>query len=113
MSWREFLPSLNVPESVKISLPDSATLFPSVVSSTEILIKYSGYIQREAEQAKKIKKLESLKIPRDFDYSRIGSLSMESRIKLSKHQPSTIAEASRIPGVSPADISVLLVYFGR
>lgn len=113
LSWREFLPSQNVPESVKISLPDSATLFPSVVSSTEILIKYSGYIQREAEQAKKIKKLESLKIPRDFDYSRIGSLSMESRIKLSKHQPSTIAEASRIPGVSPADISVLLVYFGR
>lgn len=113
LSWREFLPSQNVPESVKISLPDSATLFPSVVSSTEILIKYSGYIQREAEQAKKIKKLESLKIPRDFDYSRIGSLSMESRIKLSKHQPSTIAEASRVPGVSPADISVLLVYFGR
>lgn len=113
LSWREFLPSQNVPESVKISLPDSATLFPSVVSSTEILIKYSGYIQREAEQAKKIKKLESLKIPRDFDYSRIRSLSMESRIKLSKHQPSTIAEASRIPGVSPADISVLLVYFGR
>lgn len=113
LSWCEFLPSQNVPESVKISLPDSATLFPSVVSSTEILIKYSGYIQREAEQAKKIKKLESLKIPRDFDYSRIGSLSMESRIKLSKHQPSTIAEASRIPGVSPADISVLLVYFGR
>lgn len=113
LSWREFLPSQNIPESVKISLPDSATLFPSVVSSTEILIKYSGYIQREAEQAKKIKKLESLKIPRDFDYSRIGSLSMESRIKLSKHQPSTIAEASRIPGVSPADISVLLVYFGR
>ena len=113
LSWREFLPSQNVPESVKISLPDSVTLFPSVVSSTEILIKYSGYIQREAEQAKKIKKLESLKIPRDFDYSRIGSLSMESRIKLSKHQPSTIAEASRIPGVSPADISVLLVYFGR
>lgn len=113
LSWREFLPSQNVPESVKISLPDSATLFPSVVSSTQILIKYSGYIQREAEQAKKIKKLESLKIPRDFDYSRIGSLSMESRIKLSKHQPATIAEASRIPGVSPADISVLLVYFGR
>ena len=64
-------------------------------------------------QAEKIKKLERLSIPEDFDYSRLESLSIEARIKLSKHRPDNIAAASRIPGVSPSDISVLLVYFGR
>ena len=83
--------------------PESPSIFSNIVSSTEIAIKYSGYIEREAELAKKLKKLEGLKIPEDFDYSRIESLS----------RPRTIAEASRIPGVSPSDISVLLVYFGR
>jgi tRNA uridine 5-carboxymethylaminomethyl modification enzyme len=76
-------------------------------------VKYAGYIDRELQLAQKIKNLENLSIPEDFDYSKVTSLSMESRLKLTKHRPRNIAQASRIPGVSPADISVLLVYFGR
>lgn len=83
------------------------------VSSVEIEIKYSGYIERERQQAEKLKRLENIKIKSDFDYHSLTSLSIESRQKLSRIQPSTIAQASRIPGVSPADINVLLVYFGR
>ena len=113
LSLPDFLPSTALPETFKSVSPASPSIFSNVVSSTEIAIKYLGYIEREAELAKKLKKLEGLKIPQDFDYSRIESLSIESRIKLTKHRPRTIAEASRIPGVSPSDISVLLVYFGR
>lgn len=113
LSFSDYLPGTMVPESLKILCPENPSIFTSIVSSTEILIKYSGYIEREAELAKKLKKLEGLKIPHDFDYARIESLSIESRMKLTKHRPLTIAEASRIPGVSPSDISVLLVYFGR
>ena len=109
----DFLPSSTLPEAFKSVCQECPSIFSSIVSSSEIAIKYSGYIEREAELAKKLKKLEGLRIPHDFDYSRIGSLSIESRMKLTKHRPSTIADASRIPGVSPSDISVLLVYFGR
>ena len=84
-----------------------------VLDSVEIYVKYAGYIDRELQLAQKIKNLENLSIPEDFDYSKVTSLSMESRLKLTKHRPRNIAQASRIPGVSPADISVLLVYFGR
>lgn len=97
--------------------PSSLTVDPilekEVLESVEILIKYSGYIERESRLADKMIKLESLSIPEDFDYSKVTSLSYESRQKLIKHKPRTISQASRIPGVSPADISVLLVYFGR
>ena len=81
--------------------------------AAEIAIKYSGYIERERKMAEKIKRLEDLKIPQDFDYSKIKALSIESIIKLNRHKPLTLAQASRISGVSPADISVLLVYLGR
>lgn len=84
-----------------------------VFDSVEIRIKYSGYIDRERQLAEKIQRLESVKIPEDFDYMKIAALSMESRIKLKRYSPTTIAQASRISGVSPADISVLLIYFGR
>ena len=84
-----------------------------ILESVEILIKYSGYIERESRLADKMTKLESLSIPENFDYSKVTSLSYESRQKLMKHRPRTISQASRIPGVSPADISVLLVFFGR
>ena len=113
LSSPDFLPSSTLPEAFKSVCQDCPSIFSNIVSSSEIAIKYSGYIEREAELAKKLKKLEGLRIPHDFDYSRIESLSIESRMKLTKHSPSTIAEASRIPGVSPSDISVLLVYFGR
>lgn len=109
-------------ESVYLHLPyrkpnadDTVTkVFASeVAESVEILIKYAGYIEREKRIADKILRLESVQIPADFDFSKVGSLSMESRQKLAKYRPRTIAQASRIPGVSPADISVLLLFFGR
>ena len=84
-----------------------------VLDSSEISIKYKGYIQREQQMADKIMRLENLIIPDNFDFDRIESLSIECRQKLKKYAPKTIAQASRISGVSPADISVLLVYFGR
>lgn len=84
-----------------------------VVESTEINIKYQGYIERERIAADKLQRLDGIRIPKDFDYDRLQSLSTEARQKLSKIQPSTIGEASRIPGVSPNDISVLLVIMGR
>jgi glucose-inhibited division protein A len=84
-----------------------------ILDSTEISIKYKGYIQREQQMADKIMKLENLSIPENFDFDKVESLSIECRQKLKKYAPRTIAQASRISGVSPADISVLLVYFGR
>ena len=84
-----------------------------VLDSSEISIKYKGYIQREQQMADKIMRLENLTIPENFDFDKVESLSIECRQKLKKYAPRTIAQASRISGVSPADISVLLVYFGR
>ena len=84
-----------------------------ILDSSEISIKYKGYIQREQQMADKIMRLENLIIPEGFDFDRVESLSIECRQKLKKYSPRTIAQASRISGVSPSDISVLLVYFGR
>ena len=84
-----------------------------ILDSSEISIKYKGYIQRERQMADKIMRLENLAIPEDFDFDKVESLSIECRQKLKKYAPRTIAQASRISGISPADISVLLVYFGR
>ena len=84
-----------------------------ILDSSEISIKYKGYIQREQQMADKIMRLENLTIPEEFDFDRVESLSIECRQKLKKYAPGTIAQASRISGVSPSDISVLLVYFGR
>ena len=84
-----------------------------ILDSCEISIKYKGYIQREQQMADKIMRLENLTIPEDFDFDKVESLSIECRQKLKKYSPRTIAQASRISGVSPADVSVLLVYFGR
>ena len=84
-----------------------------ILDSCEIGIKYKGYIQREQQMAEKIMRLENLVIPENFDFDRVESLSIECRQKLKKYAPRTIAQASRISGVSPADVSVLLVYFGR
>ncbi len=84
-----------------------------ILDSSEISIKYNGYIQREQQMADKIMRLENLSIPENFDFDRVESLSIECRQKLKKYAPRTIAQASRISGISPADVSVLLVYFGR
>jgi tRNA uridine 5-carboxymethylaminomethyl modification enzyme len=80
---------------------------------TEIQLKYEGYIQREEEVALKMNRLDDLKIPFDVDYSLLNSISLEAREKLSAIKPATIGQASRISGISPSDISVLLIYLGR
>ena len=83
------------------------------IEQTIIQIKYSGYINREKENAEKITRLENISIPEDFEYKKLASLSSEAKQKLGAIRPKTIAHAGRISGVSPADISVLLVYMGR
>jgi tRNA uridine 5-carboxymethylaminomethyl modification enzyme len=84
-----------------------------IVEQTEIHVKYSGYIEKEKNSADKLLRLENIKIPANFDYQKIKSISYEAREKLCQIQPATISQASRISGVSPSDVSVLLVYMGR
>src|SRR5690606_28642605 len=84
-----------------------------IIQQAEIQVKYSGYIEKEKNNADKLNRLEGLRIPATFDYSKLKSLSFEAREKLSKIKPVTVSQASRISGVSPNDISVLLVYMGR
>ncbi len=84
-----------------------------IIEQTEIQVKYSGYIDKEKNNADKLNRLENVKIPSNFDYSKLKSMSIEARQKLEKIQPVTISQASRISGVSPSDVSVLLVYMGR
>ncbi len=84
-----------------------------IVEEAEIQIKYKGYIMREVEQAEKMHRLENIRIRGRFDYDTLQSISTEGRQKLVKHDPETLAQASRIPGVSPSDINVLLVLLGR
>jgi len=84
-----------------------------IIEQVEIHLKYSGYIEKEKSNADKLNRLENVPIPSTFDYSKVKSLSFEAREKLSKIQPTSISQASRISGVSPSDISVLLVYMGR
>ena len=87
--------------------------FEEIVESAEILIKYSGYIEREKLIAEKFKRLENINIEDKFDYEKIHTISTEARQKLSKIKPKTIGQASRISGVNPSDINVLLVMLGR
>lgn len=84
-----------------------------VVSQTEIQMKYEGYIDREQDQAEKMVRLEKVSIPENIDYKKLKSLSTEAKEKLSEIKPATIGQASRVSGVTPSDISVLLVYLGR
>jgi len=84
-----------------------------ILEQAEIQVKYSGYIEKERNNADKLTRLEEVKIPENFDYSKIKSMSIEARQKLDKIRPVTISQASRISGVSPSDVSVLLIYMGR
>ena len=97
-----------VADSVKIHNLDT-----EVIEQTEIQVKYAGYIEKEKNNADKLTRLENLKIPKDFNYDLLKSMSLEAREKLKSIQPVSISQASRISGVSPNDISVLLVYLGR
>jgi tRNA uridine 5-carboxymethylaminomethyl modification enzyme len=92
---------------------DENELPEEVLEQAEIQVKYAGYIEKEKQNADKLQRLENIRIPRDFDYMPLSSLSMEARQKLSEIRPATISQASRISGVSPSDISVLLVFLGR
>jgi tRNA uridine 5-carboxymethylaminomethyl modification enzyme len=82
-------------------------------TSVEIRIKYAGYIEKEQQLAERLGKLQDIRIPRDYPFSNLTALSIEARQKLSAEQPQTLAHASTISGVSPADVAVLLVHFGR
>ena len=104
-------PEVSLEELLKI-VP-RGTYQHEVVENVEVSLRYKGYIDRELLMAEKIRRLEDLKIPENFDFERVAGLTIECRQKLKKYRPLTIAQASRISGVSPADISVLLVYFGR
>lgn len=108
-------PQLHVTDfaGVKTTEPYLASLSDELKEQAEILIKYHGYIEKEQEMAQKLEKFEAMIIKPDFDYDSLASLSSEAKEKLKKIKPKTIGQASRISGVRPSDISVLLVYFGR
>lgn len=110
-------PNITIEDMRKVEAVDNYVLKENldteVIEQTEIQVKYAGYIEKEKNNADKLNRLENVKIPANFDYSKLKSMSMEARQKLSKIQPVTISQASRISGVSPNDISVLLVYLGR
>jgi tRNA uridine 5-carboxymethylaminomethyl modification enzyme len=84
-----------------------------IIEQAEIQIKYRGYIEREKLLAEKLHRLENITIPDGFDFTSMNALTIEARQKLTKIRPQTIGQASRIPGVSPADINVMLIKFGR
>jgi len=88
-------------------------LSDEIIESCEIQIKYAGYIKREQNEAAKLQRLDQIRIPDNFNFDDVQSLSTEARQKLSRIRPHSIGEAQRIPGVSPNDISVLLVLMGR
>ena len=85
----------------------------NIIEQVEIDLKYSGYINREIENAEKLKKLEYVKIPNDIDYLKFSSLSTEAKEKLNSIRPINIGQAARISGIKPSDISILLIYLGR
>ena len=108
-------PNMNLDklEAIQAIKEVTSTYADEVREQAEINIKYKGYIEKEKDNVAKLNRLETFKIPEDFDYSKIASLSTEAKQKMSKVKPKTIAQAGRISGVSPADINVLLIYLGR
>ena len=115
--------ALSLVSRPELSLHDVLSLTPElepflneeeeIRTSMEIRIKYAGYIEKEQQLAERLGKLQDIRIPRDYPYSSLTALSIEARQKLSAEQPETLAHASTISGVSPADVAVLLVHFGR
>ena len=91
----------------------TAELSDEIIESCEIQIKYAGYIKREQLEAAKLQRLDQIRIPDHFNFDEVQSLSTEARQKLNRIRPKSIGEAQRIPGVSPNDVSVLLVLMGR
>jgi tRNA uridine 5-carboxymethylaminomethyl modification enzyme len=101
-----------IPESVSVALT-YGDLAPEIIEQAEIQIKYEGYLAKERELADKISRLDHVPLPINFDYSKVNSLSTEARMKLERIRPETLGQASRISGVNPSDISILMIYIGR
>jgi tRNA uridine 5-carboxymethylaminomethyl modification enzyme len=95
---------------MKSLVPNELDLDPEVEEQVEIQVKYEGYIEKSLQQVDKMKKMENKRIPENIDYSKISGLASEARQKLIEVQPLSLAQASRISGVNPADVSILLVY---
>lgn len=110
-------PNISMEDMLKVdsvhSFAQKNELDEEILEQVEIQVKYAGYIEKEKQNADKLNRLENLKIPANFDYSVLKSMSFEAREKLSKIKPATVSQASRVSGVNPSDISVLLVYMGR
>lgn len=102
-----------LPEGSVVKAEDVVSLQDEIVEAAEIRIKYAGYIEREKLAAQKLTRLEAIRLPKSIDYNQLQQLTIEARQKLTKIRPETIGQASRIPGVSPADINILLVLLGR
>lgn len=112
-------PQINLIDIIEL-LPDLKNKYDStkesdrnIIEEAEIIVKYEGYIEKEREVADKLNRLEDVKLSPNFDYYALNSLTMEAREKLTKHKPQTLGQASRISGISPADISVIAVFLGR
>ena len=105
--------NLNILDRIDFIKNKSKEYTSEVREQAEINIKYKGYIDKERENVSKLHRMENIKIPEDFDFTKIASLSAEAKITMNAVKPKTIAQASRISGVSPADINVLLIYLGR
>ena len=118
MAYLLLRPQINLSEMIE-TLPTLAQyknqdrFFNECLEEAEIQIKYASYIEKEDELADKLRRLESVKLPKGFDFHQLQSLSYESRDKLNRYQPATLGEASRISGISPADINVLAIFLGR
>ena len=118
MAYLLLRPQINLSEMIE-TLPTLAQyknqdrFFNECLEEAEIQIKYASYIEKEDELADKLRRLENVKLPKDFDFHQLQSLSYESREKLNRYQPATLGEASRISGISPADINVLAIFLGR
>ena len=110
-----FLAKVNVNDLIKAcNLTDSLSNYSDVeLEAAEILVKYEGYIKKEKDLAEKLERLDDVALKQNFDYSAMKSLSLEAREKIKKHKPQTLGQASRISGISPSDISVLMVAMGR
>jgi tRNA uridine 5-carboxymethylaminomethyl modification enzyme len=109
-------PNISIPDMLRYCKDLKKNISPynnETIEQAEILMKYEGYIERESENADKLKRLEELKIKGDFDYDVVNSLSTEAREKLKKIKPQTLGQASRISGINPSDVSILMVYMGR
>ncbi len=110
---QSFLEFLRRPEVTYASLVADSPVAPEVAAQVEIQAKYEGYIERQKREVERRREFESLSLPTDFDYRQVRGLSIEAQQKLNQHRPETVGQASRISGITPAAISLLLVHLKR